>query len=278
VSQKADIIGTVRSRLKYVIPAAFVAVLFYALSASLRSSLPQDNIPGLEGSPRGIPMLIVPVVIIVLLLKKKHLLHGLLIGLLVGVILGLSLKLLAFNRLLSLDLENFSAQSFVIDGINRAVGISFFTILLMGLVSTLKASGLLDRLVGFSAKRSRTLRHTEAWISGAVSAAVLLTCHSIVAILTVGEFARETGEKVGLHRYRRANLLSLVVCTFPFILPYFIPVILMANTTYSGKDYGIPPVSPLQTGLHNFISWALMAMVLFAVISGYGRHSDEKSG
>jgi Na+/H+ antiporter NhaC len=277
VSQKADIIGTVRSRLKYVIPAALVAVVFYALSAGLRSSSPQNNLPGLEGSPRGLPMLIVPIVIIVLLLKKKHLLHGLLIGLLVGVILGLSLKLLPFGRLLALDLENFSAQSFVIDGINRAVGISFFTILLMGLVSTLKASGLLKKLVEFSAKRSRTLRHTETWISGAVGAAVLLTCHSIVAILTVGEFSRETGEKVGLHRYRRANLLSLIVCTFPFILPYFIPVILMANTTLSGKDYGIPPVSPLQTGLHNFISWALLAMVLFAVISGYGRHSDEKS-
>ena len=110
-----------------------------------------------------------------------------------------------------------------------------------------------------------------------MGAAVLLTCHSIVAILTVGEYARETGEKIGLHRYRRANLLSLVVCTFPFILPYFIPVILMANTTSSGMEYGIPPVSPLQTGLHNFISWALLAMVLFAVISGYGRHSDEKA-
>jgi Na+/H+ antiporter NhaC len=276
VSQNADIIGTVRSRLKYVIPAAFGAVVFYALSAGLRSSPVHNNVPGLEGSPRGLPMLIVPVVIIVLLLKKKHLLHGLLAGLMVGVILGLGLGLLSWKSLIALDLENFTAQSFVIDGINRAVGISFFTILLMGLVSTLKASGLLHRLVEFSAKRSRTLRHTETWISGAVGVAVLLTCHSIVAILAVGEYAREAGERIGIHRYRRANLLSLVVCTFPFILPYFIPVILMANTTTSGMEFGIPPVSPLQTGLHNFISWALLAMVLFAVISGYGRHSDEK--
>jgi Na+/H+ antiporter NhaC len=103
-----------------------------------------------------------------------------------------------------------------------------------------------------------------------------LTCHSIVAILTVGEFTRETGEKVGLHRYRRANLLSLVVCTFPFILPYFIPVILMANTTSSGAAYGIPLVSPIQTGLHNFTSWAILAMVIVAVVTGFGRHSDEK--
>jgi Na+/H+ antiporter NhaC len=278
VSQDADIIGTVRSRLKYVVPAALAAVLFYALSAGLRSGPALENIPELTGSPRGLPMLAVPVVIILLLLRKKHLLHGLLVGLMVGVILGLILRLLPLSRLLALDLENFTAQSFIIDGINRAVGISFFTMLLMGLVATLKASGLLDRLVAFSAKRSRTLRHTEAWISGSVGAAVLLTCHSIVAILTVGEFARETGEKKGIHPYRRANLLSLVVCTFPFLLPYFIPVILMANTTSSGMAYGIPPVSPLHTGLHNFMSWALLATVLFAVISGFGRHSDEKAG
>ncbi len=277
LSQEADIMGTVRSRLKYVIPAASLAVVFYALSAGLQSRPAQNGVAGLQGSPRGLPMLIVPAVIIVLLLKRKHLLHGLLSGLMLGVILGLGLDLLPFNRLISLDLEKFSAQSFIIDGINRAVGISFFTILLMGLVSTLKAGGLLDRLVEFSAKRSRTLKHAEAWISGAVGVAVLLTCHSIVAILTVGEYAREAGEKVGLHRYRRANLLSLVVCTFPFLLPYFIPVILMANTTSAGMEYGIPPVSPLQTGLHNFMSWAILAMVLFAVISGFGRHSDEKT-
>lgn len=277
VSQDADIIGTVRSRLKYVLPAAFAALFFYVLSASLRGESTRANLPELTGEPDGLPMLVVPVVIIVLLLKKKHLLHGLLSGLVVGVILGLSLSLLPMKRILSLDLENFSAQSFIIDGINRAVGISFFTILLMGLVSTLKSSGLLGRLVDFSAKRSRTLRHTEAWISGAAGVAVLLTCHSIVAILTVGEYARETGNKVGLHRYRRANLLSLVVCTFPFLLPYFIPVILMANTTSSGKAFGIPPVSPLQTGVHNFLSWAILAVLLFAVVSGFGRHSDEKS-
>ena len=157
------------------------------------------------------------------------------------------------------------------------MGISIFTILLMGLISTLKASDLLSRLVEYSSQRSRTVKHAESWISAAVGAAVLLTCHSIVAILTVGEFARQTGEKMGIHRYRRANLLSLVVCTFPFLLPYFIPVILMANTTSSGSPYNIPPVSPLQAGLHNFFSWALLGMVLLTLATGFGRYSDSRS-
>ncbi len=277
LSQKADVGGTVRSRLKYVLPAGAVALVFYALSAALRGQTVQDIAPELAGDPRGLPMLLIPVVIIFLLLKGKHLLHGLLAGLMAGVALALVFNLMPLSRLFSLDPENFSASSFIIDGISRAVGISFFTILLMGLISTIKASGLLKRLVDFSSKRGQTIKYAEAWISSTVGAAVLLTCHSIVAILTVGEFARQTGEKIGIHRYRRANLLSLVVCTFPFLLPYFIPVILMANTTSSGSSYNIPPVSPLQTGLHNFTSWALLAMVLIAVIAGYGRYSDARS-
>jgi Na+/H+ antiporter NhaC len=275
VSQEADIGKTVRTRLKYVLPAGAAALIFYLLSSVFRDAPTAGNSLELAGDPRGLPMLIVPVVIIFFLLRGFHLLHGLLSGLIVGVVLGLILGLLPPQKLLALDLTNFKATSFIIEGIDRAVGISFFTILLLGLVSTLEASGLFQKLVDFSAKRSRTLKSGEAWISGAVGIAVLLTCHSIVAILSVGEFTRQTGERMGISRYRRANLLSLVVSTFPFLLPYFIPVILIANTTSSGADYAIPPVSPLQAGLHNFMSWMLLGMVLLAVVFGYGRRSSN---
>lgn len=271
LSQKADIGGTVRSRMKYVLPAATLAFGLYVLRASLgKGGTPTDGID-IAGSPRGLPMIIVPVVIIALLLSRRHLLHGLLIGIIVGVAVGIGFGLLPFETVISLDLENFSARSFVIDGINRAVGICFFTIFLMGIVAALEASGFLKKLVDFSAGKSHSKRSAEMWIAGTVGAAVLLTCHSIVAILTVGEFSRRTGEGMGIHRYRRANLLSLTVSTFPFILPYFIPVILVANATASGAEYGIPSVSPLQAGLNNFYSWAVMAMVIFALVSGFGR-------
>jgi len=274
LSQKAAIGPTVRSRLQYILPAVGIALIGYWWSAGAEGAPPQDG-AALGGDPRGLPMLVVPVFIIILFLQGKHLLHGLLLGLLAGVVLGLSLGLLAWEDLLSLDLDNLTARSFVIDGINRAVGISFFTILLMGLVAALQASGLIERLVRFAESRSRTPRHAEAWIAGTVGAAVLLTTHSIVAILMVAEFANQTGERMGISPKRRANILSLVVCVFPFLLPYFIPVILMANTTASGEAYGIPAVAPLQAGLYNFLAWALGGMALLAVLLGYGREREE---
>jgi Na+/H+ antiporter NhaC len=82
----------------------------------------------------------------------------------------------------------------------------------------------------------------------------------------VADFTRQTGEKQGIDPIRRANILSMVVCVFPFIFPYFIPVILMANTTNSGKSFGIEQVSPLQSGMHNFISWGLAIITIGSLL------------
>ena len=273
LSQKAEIGSTVRSRFKYIIPAFIIALIGYFLSAYLSGGIIPSTTKKLMGDPKGLPMLLVPALIIFLFLIGKHLLHGLLLGLMFGTALGLILGLLPIEKLISLDLDNMVAKSFVIDGINRAVGISFFTILLMGLVATLKASGLVKKLVHFAEKHSHTKKQAEGWITGTVWAAVMLTTHSIVAILMVAEFTNKTGEKMGILPQRRANILSLVVCVFPFLLPYFIPVILMANTTNSGSDFGIPMVSPLDAGMYNFVAWSLLLMTILTVLFGYGKNS-----
>ncbi|MEM6378132.1 MAG: Na+/H+ antiporter NhaC family protein [Bacteroidota bacterium] len=275
LSQKAEIGPTVRSRLKYVLPIFGLALIVYYWSAQVGGSTNTSETSGLSGDPRGLPMLLVPALIIYLFLKGKHLLHGLMFGLLFGTVLALGLGLIPLSAVISLDLDNFTAKSFVIDGINRSVGISFFTILLLGLVGALKASGLIDRLVSYASNSSQSPKHAEFWLAGITSAAVFLTTHSIVAILMVADFANRTGEKQSLSPIRRANVLSLVVCVFPFLLPYFIPVILMANTTKSGADFGLATVAPLEVGLHNFVAWGLLLMLLITLFLGYGRQKDS---
>lgn len=270
LSQKVAIGPVIRSRLKLVLPALLLAIVAYTVLALGGSSQETAQSASALGNPKGLPMLAVPAFIIYLFLKGKHLMHGLLLGLLFGTLLGLMLGLLPVSQLISLDLENFVARSFVIDGINRAVGLSIFTILLMGLVTTLKASGLMNRLVDFAALRTKSKKQAEGWIATVMSAAVLLTTHSIVAILMVTDFTRKTGERLGVSNIRRANLLSLIACIFPFVLPYFIPVILMANMTATGQEYGIAQVSPFEVGLHNFMSWGLLLIALATLATGWG--------
>ena len=216
-------------------------------------------------------MLVVPVLVVTLLLTKRHLIEGLLFGILAGSLIGLTFGLLKPSQFLYIDAENFIARGIILEGLERGIGISILTLLLMGLVTSLQATGVLNRIVEFAQKRSKTPRAAEWWIFGAVSSSVLLTMHSVVAILTVGEFSRETGGRFGISSYRRANILDVTTSSFPFILPYFIPTILAAGTTASGEGFGMPRVSPLDTGLYNFHSWMLLIVIVVAIWTGYGR-------
>jgi Na+/H+ antiporter NhaC len=191
--------------------------------------------------------------------------------------LALLLGLLRPAQLFFVDHARFSARGLVVEGLERGVGVSVFTILLIGLVATLQATDALPRLIAFARRRASGPQAAEGWIFGAVSGAVLLTTHSVVAILAVGEFARETGARFGLGPYRRANLLDVTVCTYPFLLPYFLPPILAASASASGAAFGMPRVTPFRAGALNFYSWLLLAVVLAAITTGYGRGEDGRS-
>jgi Na+/H+ antiporter NhaC len=104
-----------------------------------------------------------------------------------------------------------------------------------------------------------------------VTGAVMLTTHSVVAVLVAGPFAKETGQRFGISPYRRANLLDLTVCTWPFLLPWFLPTILTASTTAGAAAFGMPVVGAAAAGMYNTYAWALLVIVAFAVWTGYGR-------
>jgi Na+/H+ antiporter NhaC len=190
-------------------------------------------------------------------------------GILLAALLGLALGAYAPSDLLGIDRESFVATGLLLEGMRRAVGISVFTLLLMGLVGGIEASGLMDRLVDAARSKARSPRAAESWIFGTVTAAVVMTTHSVVAILAVGGVTKEAGESFGLGAYRRANLLDVTVCTWPFLLPFFIPTILASALTGGMGD--APRLSPWDAGLHNVHSWALLAVMLLAVATGWGR-------
>jgi Na+/H+ antiporter NhaC len=273
-SQDADIGGVVRSRLKYALPAAGVALVLY-VAVGAADSAASANSGQLTGSASALLMLLSPAVAIGTLLARRHLLEGLIFGILAALVVGLSFGLLSPSDIIAIDTEAYSATGLIIEGMERGVGIAIFTILLMGLVAGLEASGLLERVIDWVSARATNPRRAELWIFSTVSAAVLLTTHSVVAILTAGKFTREVGTKHGISAYRRANLLDITVCTYPFLLPFFIPTILAASTTTAGIEFGMPTVSPLTVGLYNFHSWALLAVVVGAVWTGWGENANS---
>ena len=274
-TQQADLGGVVLSRLRYALPAAGLALVAYVVLGGADASGVPEAAETVSGGPEALPMVLAPAFVIVLLLRRRHLVEGLLFGILAASGLGLALGLIDISEMLSINREEFTAQGLVIDGIERGLPVSVFTILLMGLVAGVEATGIVGRLIEAIRRRASTPRGAEASIFAATSAATLLTTHSTVAILAVGELARKTGERFGIEPYRRANLLDVTVCTYPFLLPYCIPTILAASLTASGKDFGVPQVSAFDAGMANFHSWALLAAIVVAILTGFGRSSSN---
>ena len=271
-TQDADLGGVVRSRLKYSLGAAGLALLGYAAMGSAPQGA-AATVATLPGDPRGLPMLFAPALVFGLLLARRHLVEGLMSGIVAAIAIGLALGLLAPGDLLYIDADNFIAAGLILDGMERGVGVSLLTIMLMGLVAGLDANGIIDRITAYARQRIHSPRGAEAWIFGTVSGVVLLTTHSAVAILTVGRFASETGEAFGIGRYRRANILDMTVCTYPILLPFFIPTIVTASTTAAGAEFDLPRVSAFEAGMYNFYSWALLAVVIVVIATGWGRRA-----
>jgi Na+/H+ antiporter NhaC len=279
VTQGAKLGAVVKTRLRYAIPAAIAAGTVFFLGGG---GAPAD--PALAAAAEGashaasLPMVLAPIVVIVLLLKNRHLLEGLLFGNLAAVVVALGLGLVTFDQLIYLDLASYGARGILIEGMEKSVGIAIFTLLLMGMVAGLETSGYMQRLLSYAERKIHTARSAEWWAFGTVSIATLLTTHSIVALLSVSRFVRETGARNGVGPNRRANLLDTTVCTYPFLLPYCIPTILAGSLTTSGAAYRMPIVSALDAGFYNFHSWALLAMVLLAISTGWGRTQEDPAG
>lgn len=273
-SQGVDIGGTVRARLKYAVPAGLLALVASAVlgggsaTASASTALP-------AAAPMALVMLLAPAFALGLLWRGRSLVEGLMAGVAATIALALVLGLVSPSEMLRVDTAAFGAKGLVSDGLGRGVGVSVFTMLLMALVGPLKRSGVIAQLAQPSL-RAPTARGTEGWIVAVVSAAVLLTTHSVVAILSVGDVVRGRGAAAGVDGYRRANLLDLTVCTWPFLLPWFLPTILASGVTRDAAQYGMPAIAPWRAGVWNSYAWALVGMIVVMVVAGYGRSLPEQ--
>ena len=279
-TQRAPMGGVVRSRLRYALPAALAAALILLVIGG--ADAPLDPAAGgsgagvqgerLAGNPAAFPMLLAPLATFLMLWRGKGLVESLFAGVGAAVVVALGMNLVSVSDLLYISPDAFRAQGLILDGMEGAVGIVVFTILLMGIVGAAQEAGIVDRLAGDRAEGGEIpARRAEVRIFTVTSVAVIVTTHSVMAILAVGDLVRKTGRRAGIGRFRRANLLDMTVCTYPFLLPFFIPTILASSATASGEPFGVPRVTALDAGLANPYSWALLVIIVTAIATGLGR-------
>ena len=147
-----------------------------------------------------------------------------------------------------------------------------FLIVMFPFLSIMEESGSLDRLGQALSKFAKGPRSVETITVASMGILSMVTGVISVAMLSVGEIIKNLGEKFNVDGYRRANLMDCAGVTFCFIVPWTVHAIIpsMLATNNSPEGLGLQ-VSPLSVPMHNFYSWTMLVMLIFAIITGYGR-------
>jgi Na+/H+ antiporter NhaC len=220
--------------------------------------------------PISLVMLLVPAVIIVLCLLRKHLVVSLSCGVIAGIVVGLVFGVYKLSDLLHFP-GGFSVEGHFITAITGCMNTVAMLIAVFALLGVLEASGLF-RSVGDSLSRvAKGPRSGEAAIIGSVGVLSMLTGVIAVAIVALGDIVAALGEKVGLDRYRRANLMDCTGIVFCFLAPWTVHCVIPASQTAAFGEAAA--VAPASIPLVNFYALSMLAILILMVLTGYGRKS-----
>jgi Na+/H+ antiporter NhaC len=94
-----------------------------------------------------------------------------------------------------------------------------------------------------------------------------------VAMIAGGPMVNEFRKRHGISKYRSANLLDTISCSFPYILPYSGPVLaIAASQKAAAESYEFVPIIGWSELIFHFhYGNVLFPLMIVAVITGYGR-------
>ena len=267
-TQHADLGMVVKTRTRYSLPAAAGALLLFLLFSKTT-----DKNPVIEGSdgpinPISLIMLVVPLVIIVLCMMRKHLITALSWGILAGIFAGLLSGIYKVEDLITFP-GGFSVSGAIIEAITGTAGTVTMLIGVFSFLGVLERSGFFEDVGALLTRLAKSERSTEATIVLSVGVLSMVTGVISVAIVALGDLINEIGEKAGVNRYRRANLMDCTGCVFCFLAPWTVHCVIPAQLTAQfGESIAVAPGS---VPLVNYYSLCMLLILLLAVVVGYGR-------
>lgn len=115
---------------------------------------------------------------------------------------------------------------------NGIVGMGELIIIAMmagGMLEIIKVNGGIDYIIEKLSGRIRRKRGAEFSIAALVSLVNICTANNTVAILTVGNIAKQISEKFGIDPRKTASILDTFSCTIQGIIPYGVQILLAAG-------------------------------------------------
>lgn len=266
-TQRMDLGGVVRSRLKYSIPVAIIAfILYLTLGSNNDVSSDLGKYMSMQPSPKTLLMLVTPIMIIVMCIKRKHLITAISYGIIAGVVVGLCSGIFKPTDLLQYPAP-FKAEGILLSAIQGSLSTIALLMAIFPLLGIMEMSGAIESIANGINSFARGKVSAEVTIVGSIGLISIVTGVISVAILAVGELVNDLGEKYDLCGYRRANLMDCSGVTFGFLVPWTVHAIVPAMITSKTPI----AVSPAVIPFHNFYSLTMLVMLIFAIITGYGR-------
>ncbi len=275
-TQHADLGTVVKTRTRYSLPAAAGAMILFLLFSKTREGGAATQAAGGEANPVSLVMLAVPLVIIVLCMMRKHLITALSWGILAGIAVGLLFGIYRTEDLIAFP-GGFSVSGAVIDAISGTSGTVAMLVAVFSLLGVLECGGLFEDVKGLLERFAKKERSSEVTIVLSVGILSMVTGVISVAIVALGDLVNEIGERAGVNRYRRANLLDCTGCVFCFLAPWTVHCVIPAQLSAQfGEGFAVAPAS---VPFVNFYSLCMLAVLAAALLTGYGRKPpgrDEK--
>lgn len=275
----ADVGGCVATRLKYSLVAAAVScVLFLIFGGGGVAGSGAEEILAENMNPSTLVMLIPVAVMLLVAVKTRNIYKAITVGIFLGTAIGLVSGLISFGDVISI--RDGAPAGFLTDGISGMMATVVLVISVYGIMGVLSAAGVLDRITDgiLNSRLGQTDRGAElAMMIGISLTTLFFGGVTSASMATFGKIQNEIGKRCGLHPYRRSNLLDGFANAIVLNVP-FLSVFVFIGTTLTGGYEMAEQVTVTQVAGSMYYSMMLFVVLLFSVITGWGRIYEGKNG
>ena len=274
----ADVGGVVAARAKYALTAAAIAfVLYLVIGMAFLSGGSADAVES-DASPRGLVMLIPIVALFIVAFWKRDLYLAITVGLIGGTVTALLTGLMTPVDIVSA--QDGVAEGFLIAGVADMLPLIGLSLMVFGMLGVLQAAGVLELIIKkiSESKFASTPAGAEVAIGGGQSIVTGLFAGVVgPSIVTFGPVVDRIGSNVGLHPYRRANVMDCFGMGIACVLPALSAFLFISGDLTSGVD-GMPGLSPASIFIACFYPLALTVLMVISVATGWGRTFEGPDG
>ena len=136
------------------------------------------------------------------------------------------------------------------------------TMMAGGMLELIKQQGGIDFIIRLMTKRVNGKRGAELSIAALVSLVDICTANNTVAILTVGNIAKQIGDRYGVDNKKCASILDTFSCTVQGLIPYGAQMLIAA---------GLAAINPVSILPYLYYPLALGVIALLSILLRYPR-------